>query len=200
MSDYKSLEKDVKFKRAYLNKIPWWKSALLISPSLLLFVGVVGIIHFSRIELLYSWRSVPYIAIFLLGALWLRYIKSHLQKKILNKGKSFLCCMGSVIGEKNGYYYFLFTKDDKRHHSHWIQKIASSIDFSQISEELLLKAEKEVVSLPLSNDNDESKLYLRAIAKNVVTKEYKTIDNKTIVPLVYISDKYVFPGKQKFTK
>lgn len=196
-SDYKSLEQDVKFKRAYLSKIPWWKNILLVSPTLLLFVGIAGIVHFSSSDMLFSWRSSPYIGIFVLGALWLRYVKNHLQKSFLKRHKSFLCCIAVQIGEKEGYYYYLFSKGEQRYNKHQAEKTASAISFEQLPEQILSDAKKR--SIPIAESNtDDVRLY--AIAKNTIMKEYKKSDKHTIIPLVYVADKHIFPINQKFIK
>lgn len=192
--DYAHLEKNVKFKRYYLNRIAWWKNISLISPILLLFVGLAGILYYSSVDKLYSWVTLPYALVFLFGLIILRYVKSALQKKLLNDKGAFLCCASFLLQESEGYGYYVFSTENRFSES-WIEKQAALIDWDSISTEQKKEARKHTVEIPIE---DGKVILMKAISLGKIYKEYACKTTPQKISLLYINPKNVFLIKQKY--
>ena len=192
--DYPNLEKNAKLRRFYLNKIAWWKNASIISPVLLIFTGVMGIVYYSNTDDLYAWHTLPYAIVFVLGVIFLLYVKSTLKKRFLNNKDSFLCCASCLVGEQKGYGYYVYSTDN-RYSESWIEKQAKGLPLNDFTKEQLQLAKKK--SIPLKN-LDSPQVYLRAVSLAKVLKDYGTKTTPQKIVLLYVTDKYCFPVKLKF--
>ena len=192
--DYTNLEKNTKLRRFYINKVAWWKNFSMVSPILLIFIGVVGLVYYSNAESLYSWHTLPYAIAFAFGIILLLYVKSSLKKKFLNNKDSFLCCASYLIEEYQGYGYYVYSTTNKYSES-WIEKQGKDLTLADFSEEQTKQARKQSVSVKAS---DDTQLSLRAISLAKLHKEYRTKTTPTKIVLLYITDKYCFPVKDKF--
>ena len=144
---------------------------------------------------LWDWYSIPYIAILVIGAIWLKAIKNHLQKKILNDKDKFLTCAARAIGDKGGYYYFIFSTGSKRHNETLINQLAESLDINSISEEQLSASKKQMVEI--STMETETTIYMKAISVNRVLKTNRENIRTGVTPLLYISPKDIFVIRRK---
>lgn len=194
-SKYKELEVDQLFKRHYLNKIIWWKDFLLVAPALLIFIGIAGVIYMGQNDNLWNWYSVPYIAVLIIGSIWLKAIKKHLQKKLLDDKDKFQACAARAIGDKGGYYYFIFSTGSKRHNETLINQLAESLDINSISEEQLSASKKQMVEI--STMETETTIYMKAISVNRVLKTNRENIRTGVTPLLYISPKDIFVIRRK---
>lgn len=194
-SQYKDMETDLLFKRRYLSKIAWWKSILLIAPTLLLFVGIAGVIYVVQNEAIASWYMIPYAVVFVMGAAWLKAVKKHLQDKLLKDNERFLVCAARAIADKGGYYYFIFTKESKRHNEALINKLGEEIDFTSLSDDDLLAARKRIIEV--ATQEEESTIYIKAVSVNNVLKTNRENLRTGITPLLYVSPTNVFVIRRK---
>lgn len=194
-NEYKNLEQDKLFKRRYLGKILWWKNFLLIAPSLLIFIGIAGVLYVAQGDSINPYYMIPYAVVFLMGAIWLKAVKKHLQDKILNDKERFLVCASRAIGDTGGYYYFIFSKDSKRHNELLINKLAESMDISSLTAEQISLAKKGITEI--STEEEETPVYLIAKSINSVLRTNRENIRTGITPLLYISPKNVFVVRRK---
>lgn len=192
--DYPKLEKNAKMKRYYLNKIAWWKNLSIISPILLITIGVIGIVYYSNIDSLYQWHTLPYAIVFILGVIVLLAVKSGLQKKYLNNKDAFLCCAAYLIGEYKGYGYFIYSTEN-RYSDSWIEKQAKSLSFDEIPDEIKKKAIKTNVQIDI---NEDIKVLLKAVNLAKLHKNYGTKLTPNKIVMLYVTEKSSFPIKLKF--
>lgn len=194
-SDYKKLEDNTTFKRYYMRKTAWWKSFLLLAPTLLLFVGLAGIMHMAYNDRIWTLYCLPYIIVFALGTIWLKGIKKYIQETLINRSGSFLVCAGRSLGESEGRHYFIYSKENKRHNEVLINKLAEELTIESFSEEQLEQAKKSSIAIEVTDIDTE--IYLRAIPTNDVLKANRENIAIGITPLLYISSKDMFVIRNK---
>lgn len=194
-SDYKKLEDNTTFKRYYMRKTAWWKSFLLLAPTLLLFVGLAGIMHMAYNDRIWTLYCLPYIIVFALGTIWLKGIKKYIQETLINRSGSFLVCAGRSLGESKGRHYFIYSKENKRHNEVLINKLAEELTIESFSEEQLEQAKKSSIAIEVADIDTE--MYLRAIPTNDVLKANRENIAIGITPLLYISSKDMFVIRNK---
>jgi hypothetical protein len=193
--DYAKLEKDQQFKKDYLNKTMWWKSVLLIPPVCFLFVGLVGILYLYKQDLLISWYIAPYLILFVIGTVWLKAIKKHIQKTKMAEESSFRVCLASPIGEKDGYTYLVFANDSHRHNKYYIKTLAKETDFAGSLDKYGNDVKKR--SLLLQDSEDNTNHYIRAYKTKDIDKNNKGAMEAEAVPLLYIDDNNTLIIKKK---
>lgn len=132
-NDYAKLEKDNNFKKNYLKETTWWKSVLVVAPACLLFIGLAGMLYLFHLDKLLSLYIIPYVLIFLIGTIWLKAIKKHLQKTIMTKPNSFQICIAVPIEEKNGYMCAAFVNDTHRYNKHYVNNIVTNLSEDELS-------------------------------------------------------------------
>ncbi len=193
--DYAKLEKDQQFKKDYLNKTMWWKSVLIVPPICFLFVGLVGILYLYKQDLLISWYIAPYLILFVIGTVWLKAIKKHIQKTKMAQEGSFHVCLASPVGEKNGYTYLVFTNDSHRHNKYFIKILAKEVDFAGSLDKYGNDVKKR--SLLLQDSEDNTSHYIRAYKTKDIDKNNKGAMADAAVPLLYIDDNNTLIIKKK---
>lgn len=197
-SQYKELENNKSFKRYYLNKTLWWINYLFVAPALLLFIGLAGIMHMGYSDRLWSWYAIPYIAVFLIGTIWLKAIKRHVQTKILEDRNMYLICAAQAIFEAEGRYYFIFSKDSKRHNEVLINKLAGELSKESFTRDEIQRAKKQMVEI--STSEEETQIYLKGISVNKVNRANVRNIKEGITPLLYVSSKEIFVVRNKDLK
>lgn len=197
-SEYKKLEEDKNFKRYYMRKTMWWKSFLLLAPTCLLFIGLAGILHMAYNDRIWTLYSIPYIIVFALGTIWLKGIKKYIQNKILSKKDSYLACAAKNLGDNKGRYYFIFSKDNKRHNENLINQLAEELNLESFTEEQLNQAKKTAIAITTSET--ETQMYLRGLTVGYVLKANRQNISGGITPLLYVSEKDVFVIRHKDLK
>lgn len=191
--DYSRLEKSYDFKRNYINETKWWASPLFIAPALLLFVGLVGILYLFRSDMLVSLYIIPYLLIFMVGTIWLKAVKKHIQKTMIKKEGSFLICVAHPVSEKNGYLYSIFTTDRYRHNKHYLNNIVKSLSESNITDNEQAK-NKAIVMHDEESDTD---YYVKAFPIKDIKKRNKDWKSEDNFPVLFIDEKYVSIIKAK---
>lgn len=197
-SQYKELENDKSFKRYYLNKTLWWINYLFVAPALLLFIGLAGIMHMGYSDRLWNWYAIPYIAVFLIGTIWLKAIKKHVQGKILEDRDIYLVCAAQAVFDTDGRYYFIFSKDSKRHNEVLINKLAEGLSKESFADSEIQLAKKQMVEI--STSEEDTQIYLRGISVNKVNKTNRKNIKEGITPLLYITPKEIFVVRNKDLK
>lgn len=194
VGDYKKLENNKALKRIYLNKTLWWLKLAMLSPVLLIFIGLAGVIHFIRLELTSNYLMYAYAAVFILGLIWLKYVKRYLQDKALTDVERINIVPSLKLTTKSGRDYLLFLQGDKRHNETLLNKLKESIDESSIDEVIYNKAKKMPQHIELL---DDSSLYLTAIGKVQIVRAYKNSSIPNFIPLILIDKKEIFAIKAK---
>lgn len=192
---YKELERDKSFKRRYLSKTIWWNSFTFVPPALVLFIGLAGILFLRENDKLISWFTIPYIVLFLLGAIWFKVAKKHVQDKELTDPNKFLVCASRLVDSRYGYHYFVVSFDEKRHDEAWIKKIGDDLSLDSFKEEDLKRAKKK----PIKVENAEicHPIFLKAFQMNHVLKTNARDLDKGITPLLYVSENNIFVIRNK---
>lgn len=186
-TDCLKLENDNTFKGKYLRMISWWKTTLIIPPILILFTGIIGLIYCLKADLLISVYSIPYIIIFLLGTIWFKGLKKYLFKSKLNDKNAFKVCLSGILARENGYTYLVFSKDQKRHNEHFINKASSDISNKNID----LSTIKNSQATPIDNIED-TEILLTKISNGKLKKSIANTENINSIPLLYINSKNIF--------
>ncbi len=198
-TEYQKLEDNKAFKRYYLSKTLWWTEYAFVPPALLIFIGLAGVIHMAYNELLWSWRGAPYVLVFALGAIWLKATKRHVQNKILGDKSKYLLCAGRAVFDAEGRYYFIFSKDSKRHNETLMNKLAGTLSQDSFTADQLKEAKKKAIKISVDGDTD-AEVYLRGIQVSSVLKANRANITDGITPLIYVSDKGVFVVRNKDLK
>lgn len=191
--DYSRLEKNYDFKRNYLKETKWWASPLFIAPALLLFVGLVGIIYLLRNDMLLSLYLIPYLLIFVVGTIWLKAVKKHIQKTMIKKDGSFLICIAHPVAEKNGNVYAVFSTDRYRHNRHYLNNAAKSLSGNDST----MNEDARKKSILVHDDESGADMYLRAFPVKDVKKRNKDWYKEDNFPVLFIDEKNVCIIKDK---
>lgn len=195
-SDFVKLEKDYLFKKDYLNKTPWWKSVLLVPPTLFLFAGLVGILYLFNYDMLVSWYIIPYLLLFVIGTIWLKAIKKHIQKTKIDTSGSFLVCVGKEIEERGGDVYIAFVTDSRRHNLHYLNTPVKEISLDDILEKYdpsILKKK----SVLIGGEEEGTSMYVRAFSNSKVKKANAKWQEEGYLPILFIDERYTFIIKRK---
>lgn len=193
--DYAKLEGDYSFKRSYLSKTPWWKTILIIAPICLLFVGLAGIIYILKQDMLVSLYTIPYLALFVVGTIWLKAIKRHIFKTKINTPDSFLVCLARPIHEKDNKVFSVFTIDSHRHNSYYIKNLGEKIEFEELIKKDYSLEKKGIHSI--YDETSESHLFLFVSDAKDINRKNVNWDKEETFPLLYIDKDYTFVVKAK---
>lgn len=195
-NDYAKLEKDYDFKRSYLNKTLWWKSILMVAPICFLFAGLVGILYLFNSDLLVSFYTIPYLILFVIGTIWLKAMKKHIQKAAMAKEGAFHVCLAASVGDKDGYTYAIFVNNTRRYDKYYITNLAKGISLHDILAKNNAPFKKEAIMI--HDEESDTDMYMRAYQKKEIAK--KNIGWSTdegYFPVLYINDKDVPVIKRK---
>ena len=195
VDDCVKLEKDRAFKYEYLRRTAWWKTILLIAPSLFLFLGLFGMVYLLKLDLLISWYTLPFGVLFVIGTIWLKAIKKHIQKTKVDDAANFHVCMAKTIGIKDGYVYFIFANNEKRHNEHYISTLAKDISLDDVDEAEISQAKKKAVLF--RNENEDAGIYMKAYTASSITKQNKDWEKDNSFPVLAIDEKQVAVIKRK---
>lgn len=193
--DYAKLEGDYSFKISYLSKTPWWKTILIVAPICLLFVGLVGIIYILKQDMLVSLYTIPYLALFVVGTIWLKAIKRHIFKTKINTPDSFLVCLARPIHEKDNKVFSVFITDSHRHNSYYIKNLGEKIELEELIKKDSSLEKKGIHSI--YDETSESHLFLFVSDAKDINKKNVNWDKEETFPLLYIDKDYTFVVKAK---
>jgi len=194
---YAKLEKNLKFKKGYLNATSWWKNFALIPPIILMFGGLAGMLYLFNFDKLISVYAIPYIVVFFLGTIWLKAIKTHLQKKMMDQPGAFHICLAAPFDEKDGLTYTVFANDTHRHNEHYIKNLAKNLTQENLSNEDRALSKKFSIKIDY---NENSAYYLRAFKTSEIKKAGIGWADKDTFPVLYIDDKNTIIIKEKDLK
>lgn len=193
--DYTKLEKNYNFKRRYLNKTLWWKNILLIAPIGFLFIGLAGVIYLLKNDMLASLYVIPYLIFFVVGTIWLKAIKRHIQKAKMVEPSAFRVCLAKTVKEDDRRVFSVFVNDTHRHNNYYIKNLADRIDIDALLEgnSALSEAGTHLINDP----ENEIDCYLNVSTAKEITKLNAKWNNDSVFPVLYIDEKYTFVIKAK---
>lgn len=115
------IEKNKKFKHYIFSKSIWQNYAF-VPPTLVLFGGLFGLLFLYQNDLLISWYSIPFIAIFTIGTIWFKSIRKYLINKKIKESDNFVICVTTPLINTNKNTLLLFTTNQNRHNVDFINK------------------------------------------------------------------------------
>lgn len=180
------LESSQKLKKKILGK-GIWKNYSFIPPSMVLFVGILGLIYLFRMDYLMTIYSIPFIVIFALGTVWFKATKKYLVSKKMEESTVFLVCMCLPLVKKDKKTIYFFSTGKNRNNKYYLEK--EKKDLIERSDDLVSFDErKQIMQI------DETDLYITAIQppkkSNQLNEIYWIIysDNNIVS---FLSAKYV---------
>jgi ABC-type bacteriocin/lantibiotic exporter with double-glycine peptidase domain len=72
-------------KRKKLPRCFWFRQAAIYPPALVLFFALFGLIYLLNSNMLLTVYAIPFLLVFLLGAVWLKTVKRYILKQQENK-------------------------------------------------------------------------------------------------------------------
>lgn len=153
----KKLESNNKLKKKIYGK-GIWKSYSFIPPTLVLFVGILGIVYLLQTDRLLTWHSVPFFAIFIIGTVWFKATKKYLVEKRISEAKYFLICHSIPLVKKDKDTIFIFSTGNNRNNKYYLEKEKKDIleeypnfDFVNIKNKAIkLEEENLYLTIPSS--------------------------------------------------
>jgi len=115
------LEKNVKLKTKIFGK-NIWKNYAIIPPSLVMFTGLVGAIYLLNSDQLISLYVIPFVAIFLVGTIWLKATQKFLISRRVSENEIFRVCMAIPIFEDSKKSVLLFSTGNNRNNKYYLEK------------------------------------------------------------------------------
>lgn len=169
----------------------------MISPICFLFVGLAGILYLFHYDKLVSLYIIPYLLLFVVGTIWLKAIKRHIQKTMMAVEGAFHVCLAKPIEDRDGYIYVVFVNDAHRHDRHYASKLVQSIESTQdklMNEYHALARKKSVL---IKDDDIGSHFYVRAYLMKDIDKLNATWEQDDYFPVLFIDEKDTFVIKKK---
>ncbi|MFV0538515.1 MAG: hypothetical protein ACK5M3_14275 [Dysgonomonas sp.] len=195
-NDYAALEKDSNFKKSYLSKTLWWKTLSMLPPVLIMFVGLAGLLYLFQYDKLYSLYAIPYVLLFAIGTIWLKALKTYLQKATMAIPGAFHVCLAATIGEKKDVLYAVFVNNTRRYDKYYITNLAQNISLHEILSEHKESFFKKAVLI--HDKESDTDVYVKAYAKKDVVKQNAgwSLD-EGYFPVLFIDEKNVPVIKRK---
>lgn len=190
---YSDLEKNVKFKSQFVSKSILPKNFVyLLAPIILLVFSVFSILYIFEAGRLASIVTLPYALIFILGVVFLRLSRIYIIKKEVSRRGHYLVCLGKIIKEDGNYAYVLFSKDEKRHDKHFIERVAKQLNIDTLP---VLDIKDETHYIDLSENGGQ--LGLKVLNKKEVNNQDIAKEGESVFLLEYIDDKNILPISNK---
>lgn len=150
----KDLENNAKLKQKYYAK-GIWKNYAFVPPTLIVFIGLFGLLYLFKDDLLISFYSIPFALILLLGAIWIKSTKRYLINQRKEKSKTFVICKAVPLTYGNSDL-IMFASGNNRHNNYYIEKKKNEFeeqygitDRLNINE-LTKLADSDIIVLPAS--------------------------------------------------
>jgi len=194
------LEKDTKFKKENLPQYFWFKQPAIYPPAAMLFLALYGLIYLLNIDKLISLYAIPFVALLLIGAIWLKTTKRYIWNNILKNEDSFRVCLAKVFGNKNGSFFVIFSVLGKRHDKHYIdnieKKLQEYLSNNDLSDMLKKSSGKAVHVNPDITGNDDT--YIKSFYRKNVLMHYPDCDVNSYIPVLFFKNSATVV-KRKYT-
>lgn len=115
------LENNIKLKKKILSK-GVWKNYAIVPPSLVLFVGILGIVYLLNTDKLISLYSIPFILIFIIGTIWIKAVRRYIINKKISDNTTFLVCPAILFKKEGKKKAILFSIGRNRHNKYYLEK------------------------------------------------------------------------------
>lgn len=188
-ADCVKLENDRAFKLDYARKTPYWKSILFIAPACFLFLGLFGMLYLLGYDMLVTWYTIPFAAFFVIGTIWLKAIKRHILKTMVDNPENFHVSIVKPFGEKDGYVYCVYVNSEKRHNEYYISSIAESYSIDSLTNTELTQAKKKPVAT--YDETVEAEIFIRAFFHRDISKRNAAWRDDNSFPLLIIDKKQI---------
>ena len=116
----------------------------------------------------------------------------------MDNKERYIVCSGRAVFDVEGRYYFIFSKDSKRHNETLINKLAEKLSQESFGPEIIQKAKSQAVEISLPEE--DTPICLKAIHVNKVLKANSENVRVGITPLLYVSAKEIFVVRNKDLK
>ncbi|MDU1903258.1 MAG: hypothetical protein E6772_00630 [Dysgonomonas sp.] len=115
------LEKNDKLKKKVFGK-NIWKNYAMLPPSLLLFIGIFGLIYLLNLDLLISLYSIPFVILFILGTIWFKATKKYLINKKIAESQIFIVCLAIPLIKERKRTILVFSTGKNRNNKYYLEK------------------------------------------------------------------------------
>ncbi len=193
-TDCVTLEKDKSFKREYAGRLSWWRNFLFVAPSLIMFLGLAGMLYLFKAEMLVSWYTLPFVIFFMLGTVWLKAVKRHIMKTLVNTEGSFLACPAALYDDDGKYSYFIFSIADKRHNAHYVKTVGDRL---RASDAHIDKDAARRSAITFSDPHSQDTFYLKGFPHKDIRRSNAMWTDQDALPLLYVDAKNVFIIKRR---
>ncbi|MEN9918423.1 MAG: hypothetical protein RL662_859 [Bacteroidota bacterium] len=188
--DIERLEKNIQLKKKILGK-NIWRNYAIVPPSLILFIGILGILSLYNMDKLFSLYTIPFIILFVLGTIWLKSTKKYLINKVILNNTSIQVCRTIPLITEDKKTVLLFSTNKNRNNKNYLEKEKGEI----IKGEINIKNIKKT-STPI--DNSESKMILLPRFIQLLKQRYTTSNEYWIA---YINNQEIhFLSSKMITK
>ena len=190
-ADCTKLENDNDFKRSYAKRLPWWRNFLFVAPSLILFIGLAGVLFLSKADMLLSWYTLPFLLLFAAGTIWLKAVKRHIQKTLVAKKDAFRVCLASLVEDEGKYLYFVFNRNGKRHNLYAVESFAELLRKSEVEMRINKDAAKKAAVAVTDSSTGES-FAMIALLRRDIRRCNAAWTEREPLPLLYVDDRKLF--------
>lgn len=184
-----SLENDRGFKLTHMKRTPYWINFLFVAPICFLFLGLAGLLYLLKLDLLLSWYAILFGVFFAFGTIWIKAVKRHLLKTKVDDPQNFRVCIAVPVGEKDGYSYFVFTNDKKRHNEYYISEIAEELPFDYFSDSQIKQARKS--ALLIEDEELDTDVYFKGFPSKEILRKDAQRSYDDCLPVLAIDTKQV---------
>lgn len=115
------LENSTKLKKKVFGR-NIWKNYAFIPPSIVMFVGILGIVYLLNLDKLVSLYSIPFILIFFIGTIWLKSTKRYLVNQKIENTDEFLICLSIPFLTRDKKTVILFSSGKNRNNRYFLEK------------------------------------------------------------------------------
>lgn len=150
------LEKSPKLKKRIFGK-SIWKNYAIVPPSLLLFVGIFGMIYLLNLDKLISVYTIPFAVIFILGTILFKATKRHIVTKRISDNETFIVCLAIPFVTEGKKATLLFSTSKNRNNKYYLEKekqdlLADFINYNNKNSGIIPTNKEDIflTSLPLT--------------------------------------------------
>ena len=186
----------MKFKSRFVPKNIWVKNFIyLLAPVILLVFSVFSILYIFEAGRLASIVTLPYALIFILGIAFLRLSRTYIIKREVSRRGHYLVCFGKIVKEDEKDVYVIFTKEEKRHDKHFIERQAKQLNPDSLPV-LDLKDEIYYIGTP----EKEEELGVKVFGKKNLNNKNVEKEGDGLFLLEYIGENKIIPILSKKMK
>jgi len=158
------LEKSDKLKKKVFGK-NIWKNYAILPPSLLLFIGIFGLIYLLNLDMLISLYSIPFVILFILGTIWFKATKKYLTNKKISESQLFVVCLAIPLIKEGKKTILVFSTGKNRNNKYYLEKEKKD----------LLEKQTDYININDITPTDKDDIFLMPLP---TTKRFQIASNK----------------------